>query len=106
MAINPMAQEAARHAAQLHERARELRRLATRIEELPVLRLDAEAGDDTWTGPRPALCRSTLQVNQRQLHQAADDLRWRAHRFEVEALELERRAALEAAFEAMSAAIS
>lgn len=76
---------AARRAEQLRQRAAELRRLATRIEQLPVMRLDAYAGDDTWSGPRPTLCRTTLCTNQRQLHQAADDLRWHAYRFEIEA---------------------
>ena len=58
-----------------------------------MLRLDAYADDDTWRGPRPMLCRSTLVVNQRQVHAASDDLRWHAHRFEQQAAELDAIAA-------------
>ena len=57
------------------------------------MRLDGYADDDTWRGPRPMLCRSTLVLNQRQLHAAADDLRWHAHRFEQQAAELDAIAA-------------
>lgn len=73
----------------LRERARHLRELADTIESLSVMRLDRHADDDTWRGPRPLLCRSTLAVNQQQLHRAADDLRLHAYRFEQQATELE-----------------
>ncbi len=53
------------------------------------MRLEQFAHDDTWFGPRPLLCRSTLLVNQHQLHGAADDLRAHAHRFEQHAAELD-----------------
>ncbi len=73
----------------LRERARHLRELADTIESLPVMRLDRHADDGTWRGPRPSLCRSTLAVNQQQLHGAADDLRLHAYRFEQQASEIE-----------------
>jgi len=77
----------------LRERARHLRDLATAIENLPVMSLEIHADGGTWRGPRPDLCRSTLRTNQQQLHGAADDLRWQAHRFEQEAAELDAVAA-------------
>jgi hypothetical protein len=76
-------------AEQLHRRARHLRHLAERIEASPVMRLDRHGDVDTWRGARPDLCRATLAANQHQLHAAADDLRWHAHRFEQQAEELE-----------------
>lgn len=76
-------------ADQLRRRAHDLRRLADDIEASPVMRLDHHAGDDTWRGTRPALCRVTLRSNQQQLHRAADDLRWHAERMLHHAEELE-----------------
>jgi hypothetical protein len=76
---------AADRAQELRRRARHLRELATRIERLPVMSLELWADDDTWRGPRPSLCRTTLRVNQHQLHAAADDLRSHAWRFELDA---------------------
>lgn len=76
-------------AAQLRERARHLRQLAADIEHLPVMGLEHHADDCTWRGPHPTLCRATLCSNQHQLHAAADDLRWRAYRFERQADELD-----------------
>lgn len=77
--------DTAARADQLRRRARHLRHLAARIEQLPVMQLERWADDDTWRGPRPLLCRNTLQRNQHQLHAAADDLRSRAWQFELEA---------------------
>lgn len=79
----------ATRSSDLRDRAARLRAFATRIEQLPVLRLDLAAGDDTWRGPRPALCRAMLEVNQHQLHAAADDLRWHALRLDREVDELD-----------------
>jgi hypothetical protein len=59
------------------------------IESTPAMSLEVDAGDATWVGPRPALCRSLLAANQRQLHRTADDLRTTAYRFELRAEELE-----------------
>lgn len=72
-------------ATDLRRRARHLRELAAAIEHLSVLRLDPHAGIDTWHGQRPNLCRSVLSSNQHQLHAAADDLRWTAVDFELQA---------------------
>jgi hypothetical protein len=76
-------------ANQQRQRARHLRGLANTIESLTVMGLEGYADDDTWRGTRPALCRSVLASNQRQLHAAADDLRWHAHRIEQQAAELD-----------------
>lgn len=73
----------------LRERAARLRRLAVDIEHLPVLRLDSEAGDATWRGPRPTVCLATLASDQRRLHAAADDLRWQAYQLESHADDLD-----------------
>jgi len=56
--------------------------------------LEVHAGDATWVGPRPELCRALLASGQRQIHRAADDLRTVAHRFELRAEELEAAAPL------------
>jgi len=85
--------DATTRANELRRRAGHLREVATVIEHLPVMALEIHADDDTWRGPRPDLCRSTLRANQRQLHGAVDDLRWHAHRFEQQAVELEAVAA-------------
>jgi hypothetical protein len=76
-------------AAHLRRRASQLRELATDIEALPIMRLGRYGDDDTWRGPRAALCRATLTANQRQLHTAAEDLRWHAYRLDQQAAELD-----------------
>lgn len=81
-------------ANELRRRAGHLRELAERIEGLPVMRLDRWADVDTWRGPRPMLCTSTLATNQHQLHAAAEELRWRAHRFQLQAEQLDAMARL------------
>lgn len=73
----------------LRERAARLRHLAVTIERLPVMGLDRDGDADTWRGQRPALCRATLATNQRQLHAAAEDLRWEAYRLEHHADDLD-----------------
>ena len=80
-------------AIEFRRRAADLRQLASAIEQLPALRLDVHAGDDTWRGNRAALCRSVLSTNQGQLHVAADQLRWRAIEFERQADGLDAAAA-------------
>ncbi|NND76504.1 MAG: hypothetical protein HKN44_16020 [Ilumatobacter sp.] len=88
------------HAAADHyrRRARRLRSLALRIEHSFAMQLDSFAGDDTWRGRRPGLCRTTLRSNQRQLHHAADQLRWQAFLFDRRADQLDAAAALAARF--------
>ena len=82
------------NANQFRQRAQHLRELADTIESLPVMSLEGHADDDTWRGPRPMLCRSTLVSNQQQLHAAADELRSHALRFEHHAGELDAIAAV------------
>lgn len=76
-------------AIRLRQRARHLRGLATAMEASPTIDLDHHAGDDTWRGRKPALCRAILAANLHQLHSAAEDLRWQAYLFEQQALEIE-----------------
>ncbi|MCU0259526.1 MAG: hypothetical protein MUE78_00775 [Ilumatobacteraceae bacterium] len=73
----------------LRDRARALRALATEIERTPAMSLDRHAGPDTWRTPRADLCRAVLRTGQHQLHRAADELRWVAHRLELEAASVE-----------------
>jgi len=85
--------DATARANDLRRRAGHLRDLATAIENLTIMSLETHADNHTWRGPRPDLCRSILRTNQQQLHGAADDLRWHAHRFEQQATELDAVAA-------------
>ena len=77
----------------LRRRADQLLTLANQIERSPVLGLNSFAGDETWRGSRPQLCRNLLAANQAQLHNDVDELRWQAHLFEQQAEQL---AAIEA----------
>ena len=74
---------------ELRVRARSLRTLATELERTPAMSLDQDAGPDTWQLPRGHACLAGLLVHQAHLHQAADDLRWLAHRLDARAHELE-----------------
>jgi hypothetical protein len=76
-------------------RAQHLIELAAAIEESPAFRLLEGAGDDTWRGRRPLLCRNVLASNHRQAVQAADELRWQAWLLEQQATRLEVQALLE-----------
>lgn len=78
----------------LRARARTLRTLADSIERTPAMSLDAHAGPDTWRTPRADLCRWILGSNQAQVHRAADELRWSAHRLDRQAAELDATRAL------------
>lgn len=77
------------HATHLRERADDLRRFAEQLEHTPAADVDRLAGDDTWRGRRPALCRFVLRINLAQLHAAADDLRWKAALLEQQADQLD-----------------
>ena len=73
----------------LRHRAAALRSLASAIEATPAMSLEHFAGDDTWRGPRPLLCRNILIANLAQLHASVDDLRSRAWALERQARELD-----------------
>ncbi len=78
-------------------RAAGLRRMATRLDESPLLVLHRWAGDDTWSSPRVEECRAQLASDQIRVRAAADELR-------IEARHLERRAeVLEASLAAATA---
>lgn len=83
-------------AIHLRHRAQHLRELATTIEQTAALRLDADAREDTWRGPRPLLCTNLLATNQRQAHEAIESLRWQAFLFEQQADQLDVAARFEA----------
>ena len=77
------------HGAELRARAQRLRQLAVTMEATPAMRLERHAGEDTWRGSRPHLCRDLLRRNLMQLHRAAEDLRWRAYLLEQRAAAVE-----------------
>ena len=79
----------AAEAARLRARAGELRRLATDIEGMGVMRLGGLAGPSTWRGPGPELCERVLGVNQQQLRLAVEELRRRSSLLEHHAHEVE-----------------
>ena len=81
-------------AARLRRRAHSLRTLAATIESLPLMRLDALAGPDTWQGPVPTRRVEELRRYQHRLHRDAEDLRRRAWWLDQEADALERTAAI------------
>jgi hypothetical protein len=80
-------------AAQYRQRATHLRTLALTIESAPPMRLDEDAGVETWFGPRADACRMSLAAAQRCARSAADDLRMRARHFEQTADQLDVAAA-------------
>ncbi|NQY56474.1 MAG: hypothetical protein HRT86_08325 [Ilumatobacteraceae bacterium] len=82
------------HATRLRQRVDDLRRFAEQLDHTPAADVDRLAGDDTWRGRRPALCRFVLRINLAQLHAAADDLRWQALLLEQQADQLDALAAL------------
>ncbi len=76
-------------AQNLRWRARRLRDLAVKIDQLSVFGLMAAAGDDTWVGPRPLDCRNRLHSANQGLHEARQQVLWSATRLDHRALHLE-----------------
>jgi hypothetical protein len=72
-------------AAQLRERARSLRRLATAARDGTAAQLWRRAGADTWVGPLPQACLDDLVAMRRRLLTVADDLDLHARRLEIDA---------------------
>jgi hypothetical protein len=69
-------------ASLLRQRARNLRTLADRLQQLETLGLAPLAGVDTWMGPSPSRCHDALVSMRRRLLAEADELRVTAARFE------------------------
>jgi hypothetical protein len=84
-------------AVEYRRRAAELRRLADRLDDSPVLTLHQWAGPETWTSPRVEQCRDQLTVDQAQIRVAADELRSEAWRLQRRAEDLEAAALVAAA---------
>ena len=76
-------------AVEYRRRAAELRRLADRLDDSPVLTLHQWAGPETWTSPRVDQCRDQLRVDQSLIRDAADQLRTEAWRLQRRAEDLE-----------------
>jgi hypothetical protein len=83
-------------ADELRRRARHLLELATAIEGANAFDLLDAAGDDTWRGGRPLLCRNLLSSNRARAQQAIGDLRWQAWSLQERAHQLDLQALLEA----------
>ena len=73
-------------AAELQQRALNLRRLAHRIEQLDATVLYRRAGADTWIGPTAQRCVDELMTARTLLLQAADASRVTARRLELRAI--------------------
>ena len=80
-------------AAEYRRRATELRSLAARLEDSPVLRLHEGAGVETWASPGADACRTTLADDQVRLRNAAAELRQQAWWYEHQADALDAAAA-------------
>ena len=72
-------------AAELHRRARELRRLAEHLAATPLDEVIGLAGTDTWVSPRASELRTELLADRHRLAGAVDDLRLHARYLEREA---------------------
>jgi hypothetical protein len=79
----------------LRARARHLLELATAIEGTAAFTLLDGAGDDTWRGGRPLLCRNLLSSNRARAGHAVDELRWHAWSLQHQARQLDLQAVLE-----------
>ena len=75
-------------AAELQQRAINLRHLAHRIEQLDATVLYRRAGTDTWIGPTAQRCIGELMTARTLLLQAADASRVTARKLELRAANL------------------
>lgn len=76
-------------AAAYRRRADHLRSLALRIEHTPAMSIEHHADVDTWFGPRPEACRTSIATAQQAARSAAAELRSAAWRFDQHAVALE-----------------
>lgn len=72
-------------AAELQQRALNMRRLAHRIEQLDATVLYRRAGTETWIGPTAQRCIDELMAARTLLLQAADVSRVTARQLELRA---------------------
>ena len=70
------------HAVDCRRRAAELRRMASRLDDSPLLVLHRWAGEDTWSSPTVEDRRAQLASDQNRIRAAADELRTEARRLE------------------------
>lgn len=87
MSTDPLADEYRR-------RARDLRRVAVRLDAVDLAGLEAWAGPDTWVSPAAGDCRGALARDRQRLDHAVDELGERARRLEREADGLDAAAAV------------
>lgn len=69
-------------ASLLRQRARSLRTLADRLQQLEAIGLPPLADVDTWMGPSPSRCHDAMVAMRRRLLDEADELRGAAARFD------------------------
>jgi len=87
-------------ADEYRQRAAHLRRLAVRLDDVPLAEVESWAGPDTWRSPGADDCRQQLATDRQRIAHAADDLRQRAWMFERQADAVDAAAATLLAFQA------
>jgi hypothetical protein len=80
-------------AEQLRQRARTLRSLDRRLQQLLLLTLPPAAGPQTWVGPSPQACYDDLRARRELITRATDELACEARRLERIADDLDARPA-------------
>ena len=93
MASDPAADEYRRRAAHL-------RRLAARLEDVPLADVESWAGPDTWRSAGADHCRQQLAIDRQRIAHAADEVRERAWGFERHSDAVDAAAAAQLAFQA------
>ena len=87
-------------ADEYRQRAAHLRRLAERLDDVPMADIESWAGPDTWRSAGADDCRQQLATDRQRIAHAADDLRHRAWMFERQADAVDAAAAAQLAFQA------
>ena len=87
-------------ADEYRRRAAHLRRLAERLDDVPLADVESWAGPDTWRSSGADDCRQQLTTDRQRIAHAADDLRQRAWIFERQADAVDAAVAAQLAFQA------
>ena len=87
-------------ADEYRRRAAHLRRLAARLDAVPLADVESWAGPDTWRSAGADHCRQQLAIDRQRLAHAADELRERAWMFDRQADAVDAAAAAQLAFQA------
>jgi hypothetical protein len=87
-------------ADEYRRRAADLRRLAARLDAVPLADVESWAGPDTWRSAGADHCRQQLAIDRQRIAHAVDELRERAWMFERQADAVDAAAAAQLAFQA------